>query len=214
MNFCRYSFINSHQIWNLWRGVNLQNNSLVIWLISFWTNFGNYWHEVSVQMVDSLYIRSYIHMYEFHVIRSFIKFDHKHHFYRIAIHISVQCIVWQTNYHYVSGELETDFGVRKQFLYRFKNWQDVQNALPCRGKYVRSICIFGIEDLPLLNSSPVSSTLTSKDKPFFAWMSIYNRTRDEYAQRLDFDTQHYKSLVTCNCLMGMFLSHSSGDLFV
>ena len=150
-------------------------------------------------MVDSLYTRSYIHMCELHVIRSFIKFDHEHHFYRIAIHISVQCYVWQTNYHHVSGELETDFGVRKPFLSRFKNWQDAPNALPCSGKYVRSICIFGIEDLPLLARRPeffANKFHFDYQRQALLCMDelIYNRTRDEYAQRLDFDTQYYKNL--------------------
>nr|XP_034333292.1 beta-1,3-galactosyl-O-glycosyl-glycoprotein beta-1,6-N-acetylglucosaminyltransferase [Crassostrea gigas] len=93
------------------------------------------------------------------------------------------------------GKLETDFGIRKPFLSRFKNW----NSWPCGGKYVRSICIFGIEDLARLARRPEffankfhsnyqGHTLLCMDQ------LIYNRTRDEYLHRLKFDTKYYESL--------------------
>ena len=47
--------------------------------------------------------------------------------------------------HY-AGEPETNNN-SNAFLARFKNWK----PLPCYGKFVRGICIFGNRDLPLLS---------------------------------------------------------------
>ena len=51
------------------------------------------------------------------------------------------------------GPAETD-KYRNQFIARFKNWGDGPFNWPCRGKRVRSVCILGIGDLPLLVSRP------------------------------------------------------------
>ncbi|OWF51496.1 beta-1,3-galactosyl-O-glycosyl-glycoprotein beta-1,6-N-acetylglucosaminyltransferase-like [Mizuhopecten yessoensis] len=78
---------------------------------------------------------------------------------------------------------------------RFKNW----GTQPCAGRMVRSICIFGIGDLPVL----------SKRKELFAnkfYMNyqtftfdcmeelIYNRTKDGYFKKMDVNTTYYENL--------------------
>ncbi|XP_041347186.1 beta-1,3-galactosyl-O-glycosyl-glycoprotein beta-1,6-N-acetylglucosaminyltransferase-like, partial [Gigantopelta aegis] len=79
----------------------------------------------------------------------------------------------------------------RRTLSRFKNW----GSLPCAGKFVRSVCVLGLGDLPLL----------AKAKEFFAnkfhldfepyaldcieeWH--YNRTRDEYLAPTQMETGH------------------------
>lgn len=95
--------------------------------------------------------------------------------------------------------METDFGVRKPFLSRFKNWEDTANSLQCHGKFVRSICIFGVGDLPLLARRPEFFA----NKFYYNYQSqallcmdelIHNRTREEYYQRLNFDTEYHEKI--------------------
>lgn len=97
------------------------------------------------------------------------------------------------------GDLETDYGVQKPFLSRFKNWETSPNSLPCNGKYVRTICIFGVGDLPLLARRPeffANKFHLDYQRESLLCMDelIFNRTRDEYYQRLHFDTEYYKNL--------------------
>jgi hypothetical protein len=97
------------------------------------------------------------------------------------------------------GDLETDVGVRKPFLSRFVNWEGLSNHRQCHGKYVRSVCVFGVGDLSLLARRPEFFTNkfhTDYQEAALLCMDqlIYNRTRDEYYQRLGFDLQYYEKL--------------------
>lgn len=97
------------------------------------------------------------------------------------------------------GDLETDVGVRKPFLSRFVNWEGLSNQRQCHGKYVRSVCVFGVGDLSLLARRPEFFTNkfhTDYQEAALLCMDqlIYNRTRDEYYQRLGFDLQYYEKL--------------------
>ena len=38
----------------------------------------------------------------------------------------------------------------KPFLTRFKNWGIFPFNFPCKGRWVKQICVFGVGDLPLL----------------------------------------------------------------
>ncbi|XP_069115349.1 beta-1,3-galactosyl-O-glycosyl-glycoprotein beta-1,6-N-acetylglucosaminyltransferase-like [Argopecten irradians] len=96
------------------------------------------------------------------------------------------------------GEPETSTDV-KPFLTRFKNWGNGPFNWPCHGKRVRMICIFGIEDLPLLAQRP--EFFVNKlywDFEHFALDCleelIYNRTREGYLQITKFDTTFYENL--------------------
>lgn len=97
------------------------------------------------------------------------------------------------------GDLETDFGIRKPFLSRFVNWEGLSNSPPCHGKYVRSVCVFGVGDLSLLARRQEFFTnkfYTDYQEAALLCMDqlIYNRTRNEYYQRLEFDLQYYEKL--------------------
>ncbi|XP_061192206.1 beta-1,3-galactosyl-O-glycosyl-glycoprotein beta-1,6-N-acetylglucosaminyltransferase-like [Saccostrea echinata] len=97
------------------------------------------------------------------------------------------------------GQVETDYSVKKPFLSRFKSWSGAPNYWPCHGYFVRGICIFGLGDLPLLARRPEffankfhidhePHTLLCLDQ------LLFNRTRDEYSGRLQFETDYYENL--------------------
>ncbi|KAJ8315950.1 hypothetical protein KUTeg_005964 [Tegillarca granosa] len=84
------------------------------------------------------------------------------------------------------GEPETD-SVIKPFLTRFVNWGTPLFDWKCHGKRVRMVCIFGVEDIPLLLSRPEFFT----NKFYIDYQPValdcieefhYNRTRDQYEQ--------------------------------
>ncbi|XP_062570789.1 beta-1,3-galactosyl-O-glycosyl-glycoprotein beta-1,6-N-acetylglucosaminyltransferase-like [Saccostrea cucullata] len=97
------------------------------------------------------------------------------------------------------GDIETDFAVKKPFLSRFKNWVNAPNPLPCLGKYVRSICIFGLGDLPQLARRPefFANKFHIDYKPHVIHCMdqlIFNRTRDELYKNLKFRTTFYENI--------------------
>ncbi|XP_033758800.1 beta-1,3-galactosyl-O-glycosyl-glycoprotein beta-1,6-N-acetylglucosaminyltransferase-like [Pecten maximus] len=78
---------------------------------------------------------------------------------------------------------------------RFKNWGN----LPCGGKVVRQICIFGIEDLPVLFGR--SELFANKFYWDFQPLTLdcmeellYNRTRDGYLNKMKFNSMLYENL--------------------
>ncbi|KAJ8315953.1 hypothetical protein KUTeg_005967 [Tegillarca granosa] len=96
------------------------------------------------------------------------------------------------------GEPETD-SVIKPFLTRFVNWESTPFGWKCYGKRVRSVCIFGVEDIPLLLSRPEFFT----NKFYIDYQPValdcieefhYNRTRDQYEQDWTFNTTYYENL--------------------
>lgn len=96
------------------------------------------------------------------------------------------------------GEPETD-RIEKPFLTRFKNWGTGVFNWPCYGRRVRQICILGIGDLPLLARRP--EFVANKFYLYYQTYALqcmeelhFNRTRDEYLQRLDFVTDYYENL--------------------
>lgn len=96
------------------------------------------------------------------------------------------------------GEPETD-REEKPFLTRFKNWGTGVFNWPCYGRRVRQICIFGIGDLPLLARRP--EFFANKFYLYYQTYALqcmeelhFNRTRDEYLQRLHFQTDYYENL--------------------
>ncbi|ESO94014.1 hypothetical protein LOTGIDRAFT_104647 [Lottia gigantea] len=87
----------------------------------------------------------------------------------------------------------------KPFLTRFKNWGTWPFDWPCKGKRVRQICVLGIGDLPLLASRKEMFA----NKFYFDYQHyaldcleefLYNRTRDEYLEKLTFNDSYYKTL--------------------
>ena len=73
------------------------------------------------------------------------------------------------------------------------------NIWPCHGQRVRSVCIFGVGDLPLLSTR--RELFTNKfylDYERYALDCMeelhFNRTRDEYLGKLSFDTRYYEEL--------------------
>ncbi|XP_041372655.1 beta-1,3-galactosyl-O-glycosyl-glycoprotein beta-1,6-N-acetylglucosaminyltransferase-like [Gigantopelta aegis] len=83
----------------------------------------------------------------------------------------------------------------KPYLARFVNW----GTLPCAGKTVRAVCVFGIGDLPLLvNRKELFANKFHFDFQPYALDCVeewhYNRTRDEYSGILRFDDSYYRQL--------------------
>ena len=90
----------------------------------------------------------------------------------------------------------------KPYFSHFVNWYPNRhhiNSWPCHGKCVRTVCVFGPGDLPLLASVP--HLFANK----FYWdyeryardcmeELIFNRTRDEYLRKIEFDVGFYKGL--------------------
>lgn len=106
----------------------------------------------------------------------------------------------------LAGEPDTD-AQRKPFLARFKNWghnwhdgQGRQNFhWPCYGKRVRTICVFGVGDLPMLTSR--KELFANKFHLDFEPLALecmeewlFNLTLAEYAGVVEFDTTFYKEL--------------------
>lgn len=108
--------------------------------------------------------------------------------------------IWLINIRviWLLGEPETD-REEKPFLTRFKNWGTGVFNWPCYGRRVRQICIFGIGDLPLLARRP--EFFANKFYLYYQTYALqcleelhFNRARDEYLQRLDFQTDYYENL--------------------
>ena len=95
----------------------------------------------------------------------------------------------------------------KPYLSRYKNWG--HNWLdgeyrtnfnwPCYGKRVRTICIFGVGDLPSLTSR--RELFANKFHLDFEPLALdcleewlWNMTMDEYSERAQFDVSFYRQL--------------------
>jgi len=96
------------------------------------------------------------------------------------------------------GQPETD-NYQNLFIARFKNWGDVPFNWPCRGKRVRSVCVLGIGDLPLLAKRP--ELFANKFHLDFEPTALdcleqlhYNRTYDEAVGATTFDVSFYTKL--------------------
>ena len=97
----------------------------------------------------------------------------------------------------IPGDPETDQTGIKPFLTRFVNWVSGMNNWPCHGKRVRSVCIFGVGDLPLLSTRrELFANKFYLDYERFALDCIeklhFNRTRDEYLGKSSFE--YYEEL--------------------
>ncbi|XP_061186522.1 beta-1,3-galactosyl-O-glycosyl-glycoprotein beta-1,6-N-acetylglucosaminyltransferase-like, partial [Saccostrea echinata] len=98
------------------------------------------------------------------------------------------------------GDIEkddTDFSSTKPYLSRFKIWKNTR--YPCHGQFVRSVCVFGVKDLPILALRPefFANKFYIDYQPYTLKCMdelIFNRTRDEYFQRLQFRTDYYERL--------------------
>ena len=93
-----------------------------------------------------------------------------------------------------AGPPETDDN-NNPFLARFKNWED---DWPCKGKYVRGICVFGVGDLPFLATR--EELFANKFHQNFQPAVIdcleellNNRTIEEAVGTLVFDVSYYKT---------------------
>lgn len=104
------------------------------------------------------------------------------------------------------GPPDTDAHL-KPYLARFKNWghnwRDGLDRMnfnwPCYGKRVRTICVFGVGDLPMLTSR--KELFANKFYINFEPLTLqcledwlYNMTVDEYAGRVSMDVSFYKNL--------------------
>lgn len=99
-----------------------------------------------------------------------------------------------------AGLAENDInGDIKPFVTRFKNWGHGQYDWPCKGQRVRMICVFGAGDLPILASRrELFANKFYLDYKHYALDCMeelhFNRTRDEYLGKLQFDVRWYKQL--------------------
>lgn len=96
------------------------------------------------------------------------------------------------------GIPETDT-YNNRFITRFKNWGTWPFVWPCAGMWVRQICIFGVEDLPLLASRPelFANKFFSDYQPLALDCMeerYYNLTRDELLGNRKLDLDFYKNL--------------------
>jgi len=97
------------------------------------------------------------------------------------------------------GEPETDT-YHNLFIARFKNWGfGTPFDWPCHGKRVRSVCVLGIGDLPLLASRP--ELFANKFHLDFEPTALdcleqlhYNRTYDEAIGKRTFNVSFYTEL--------------------
>ncbi|KAJ8310522.1 hypothetical protein KUTeg_012387 [Tegillarca granosa] len=96
------------------------------------------------------------------------------------------------------GEPETDPFI-KPFLTRFKNWGTWPFDWKCYGKRVRMICVFGVEDVPLLVTSP--EFFANKFYSDFEPLALdcmeeihFYRTREQYENNLSFNSTYYENL--------------------
>ena len=104
------------------------------------------------------------------------------------------CLITRNEFCF-SGYPETDKTDIKPFLTRFKNW----GSWPCHGKRVRTICVFGVGDLPLISTRrELFANKFHWDYERYARDCLeelhYNRTRDEYLGKMSFDTRYYAEL--------------------
>ncbi|ESO11476.1 hypothetical protein HELRODRAFT_139499, partial [Helobdella robusta] len=96
-----------------------------------------------------------------HVVlsRAFVDFA-LHHPISIALQNYLKDIFVPDEYFFSTLNNNPNFGVpgsyndpvNNRFIARFKNWGYPPFAWPCKGKWVRQICNFGVGDLPLLAS--------------------------------------------------------------
>ncbi|XP_025105616.1 beta-1,3-galactosyl-O-glycosyl-glycoprotein beta-1,6-N-acetylglucosaminyltransferase-like [Pomacea canaliculata] len=97
------------------------------------------------------------------------------------------------------GPPETD-ALIKPFLTRFKNWGTHLFGYKCAGGLrVRQVCILSTGDLPLLDTRP--EMFANKFYQDYSRVALeclherlYNRTRDEFLGKMDFNASYYKSL--------------------
>ena len=78
-------------------------------------------------------------------------------------------------------------------------WQFSGRNFKCHGRYVRTVCIFGLQDLPSLSRSPslfANKFYYSENPAVLECLDelIMNRTRDEYYGTLKFNTSFYENL--------------------
>ena len=99
-----------------------------------------------------------------------------------------------------SGEPETN-PKTYPFIARFKNWKRNwgMGTLPCAGKRIRKICIWGVGDLPRLQDQP--QLFVNKFHLKYEHLALdcmeelhYNRTRVEILGTRQFDTEYYETL--------------------
>jgi len=96
-------------------------------------------------------------------------------------------------------KLDDCIPVEKPFVARFKNWGNFMYDWPGHGKRVRTICIFGVRDVPLLVQR--KELFANKFHLDFHPLALdclkewhYNRTRDQYMGRVGFDVRWYDQL--------------------
>jgi len=96
-------------------------------------------------------------------------------------------------------KLDDFVSVEKPFVARFKNWGNSFNDWPCHGKRVRTICIFGVRDVPLLVQR--KELFANKFHLDFHPLALdcleewhFTRTRDQYMGRVGFDVRWYDQL--------------------
>ncbi|XP_061186525.1 beta-1,3-galactosyl-O-glycosyl-glycoprotein beta-1,6-N-acetylglucosaminyltransferase 4-like [Saccostrea echinata] len=92
---------------------------------------------------------------------------------------------------------QSDFAVTKPYLSRYKVWRNTRCS--CHGQFVRSVCIFGVGDLPVLALRPefFANKFYIDYQPYTLRCMdelIFNRTKDEYYRRLEFKTDYYQKL--------------------
>ena len=120
--------------------------------------------------------------------------------FRNEIFIPLCCLRLSSSGIPESGNHTSD--VEKPYLSHFVNWYPNPhhiNSWPCHGKWVRTVCVFGPGDLQLLASVPhMFANKFYWDYQRFARDCmeelIFNRTRDEYLGKLQFDESYYKRL--------------------
>ncbi|CAI9727854.1 beta-1,3-galactosyl-O-glycosyl-glycoprotein beta-1,6-N-acetylglucosaminyltransferase-like [Octopus vulgaris] len=85
---------------------------------------------------------------------------------------------------------------KKPLISRFKLWKNI-NPNSCHGKWLRSVCVFGHDDLKQLTNSP--KLFANKFEQGFMPMTLrclsewhYNRTRDEYDGKYVFSAKAYE----------------------
>jgi len=92
------------------------------------------------------------------------------------------------------------FTAEYPFMARFKNWRPPGPfSYPCAGKFVRSVCVFGVGDLALLARRPelFANKFNEDFEPAaYACMEelLFNRTLDELTGRSVFNASSYGQL--------------------
>ena len=101
-----------------------------------------------------------------------------------------------------TGEPETDLDTNP-FIVRFKNWMTGIFREPCGGRWVRTVCIFGVRDLPALGIKRqlIANKFHSTYQPVaYECMEElhYNRTRAEINGHTYFNTTYYSTRAFAN----------------